>query len=403
MRYEPRLHAARSTKEYVFHQLLPYLGNKRHLLDLIATAIDGTGCIPGQATFLDAFAGSGVVSRFAKHLGFSVVANDWEPYARSINTAALLHDREPALAALGGYREALATLNALAGVDGWVTNTLCPADDERADPLRERMFYRRVTGRRIDAIRQRIDDWVRDGSCSEHDAQCLLAPLLYQACWLANTSGVFKGFHAGWGGKNGTALHRILADLQLLPLQFCASSRPHRVLSLDAFALEDAIDGHVDIAYIDPPYNQHPYASNYHVLNSLVQWDQPDLPPPTERGFKAAIRPDWRERRSPFNERLRAAEAMSQLLQHMPARHLLLSYSTDGWIPLERLLTDAGAHGALSVHCRSYKRYRTSPTRPSPRPRNVEFVAHVDRQGRPVPGQVDAALRKIRDVQPQTR
>lgn len=395
MRYEPGIHAARSTNEFVFHQLLPYLGNKRHLLDLIGKALTATGCEPRVSTFVDAFAGSGVVARFAKQLGFAVVANDWEPYARVVNAAALLQHEPPEMPKLGGYRNAIATLNALPGVDGWVTQTLCPADDDDADPMTERMFYRRVTGRRFDAIRQRIADWQSDGYCTELDAACLLAPLLYQACWLANTSGVFKGFHAGWGGKNGTALHRILADLQLIPLRFCPSQRKHRVLTTDAFELPAALPQRADVIYLDPPYNQHPYASNYHVLNSLVQWDRPDLPPPTTRGFKAAIRPDWRDRRSQFNERRGSADAMRRLLEALDARHILISYSTDGLIPVERLVRDAGDRGAVSIYCRSYKRYRTSPTRPSPRPRNVEFVLHVDCDKQARQAQVTAAMDAI--------
>lgn len=395
MRYEHRIHAARSTNEYVFHQLLPYLGNKRHLLDLIGRAIAGTGCATESSTFVDAFAGSGVVSRFAKHLGFSVIANDCEPYAFTVNKAALLHDQTPTMQKLGNYQAAIENLNALEGVDGWVTRTLCPDNDDEPDPLRERMFYRRANGQRIDAIRQQIADWTNAGLCDNSDAQCLLAPLLYQACWLANTSGVFKGFHAGWGGKSGTALHRILADLQLLPLQFCNSNRQHQVLMMDALDLQRVLTDRADIAYLDPPYNQHPYASNYHVLNSLIQWDQPNLPPATQRGFKAAIRPDWRDRRSPFNDRRGAADAMQQLLNSMDARHLLISYSTDGMIATERLLSDASELGALTVYCRSYKRYRTSPTRPSPRAQNVEFVLHVNRERPSQPNQAQRVLDEI--------
>jgi len=171
---------------------------------------------------------------------------------------------------------------------------------------------------------------------------------------------------------------------------------------MDAFALPDALQAALptspDVVYLDPPYNQHPYASNYHVLNSLVQWDQPELPPPTERGYKSAIRPDWRERRSPFNARRDSADAMTRLLTRFDARHLLISYSTDGLIPLERLLGDASEHGALSVHCRSYKRYRTSPTRPSPRPRNVEFVLHVNREQAARKGQAELVLQEIRNA-----
>lgn len=377
MRYRSRQHAARSTNEFVFHQLLPYLGNKRNLLDLIGDAVRATGCEPVGATFVDAFAGSGVVARWARQLGFAVVANDWEPYAAVVNTAALAPDTEPAMPALGGYRRALERLNALPGIDGWVTRTLCPADDDAPDPDTERMFYRRANGRRIDAIRTRIDDWRRDGSIDDVDTCCLLAPLLYQACWLANTSGVFKGFHRGWGGSNGTALHRILADLELLPLVFRPARGPQRVTAVDALDLPQRLGTRPDIVYFDPPYNQHPYASNYHVLNSIVLWDKPDVPPATERGSRAAIRTDWRARRSPFNDRRRAVDAFERLLRGYDARHLLISYSSDGMIPLERLVAAAAERGALTAHCRTYKRYRTSPTRPSPRAHNVELVLHV--------------------------
>ncbi len=382
LRYDRRRHRARHTDDYVFHQLLPYLGSKRHLLDLIGQALLGTGLDPARSTFVDAFAGSGVVSRLAKHLGFAVVSNDWEPYARVLNTAAIANDGPPACEALGGYERAIAELNTLPGTDGWVTQHLCPADDDRPDPLRERLFYRRATGRRFDAIRERIAEWRANETIDDDAACCLLAPLLYQACWLANTSGVFKGFHAGWGGSNGTALHRILADLQLSPARFLATGRRHRVLDKDAMQLHEALDGPADVIYLDPPYNQHPYASNYHVLNSLVLWDKPALPPATLRGWKAAIRSDWRQRRSPFNHRHDAAASFAALLDRCDAPHVLISYSTDGMIPLEELLNTASGHGALQVSCRSYTRYRTSPTRPSPRPRNVEFVLRIDRRGR---------------------
>lgn len=395
MRYQPTHHRARTTDEYVFHQLIPYLGNKRHLLPLIGEAIAATGVEPARATFVDAFTGSGVVARFAKQLGFAVAANDWEPYARVLATAAIAADAPPELPKLGGYANAIATLNALPGVDGWVARTLCPTDDAAPDRQRERLFYRRATGRRLDAIRDQIAQWQADGSCDDAAACCLLAPLLYQASWLANTSGVFKGFHNGWGGKNGTALHRILADLHLQPARFLANGRAHHVLAVDAANLMPQLPVRADVVYLDPPYNQHPYASNYHVLNSLVQWDQPELPPPTQRGARAGIRTDWQQRRSVWNRRGGAAQEFASLLASIAAPHVLISYSTDGTIPLEQLLATAGAHGAITVHAQSYKRYRTSPTRPSPRARNVEFVLRLDRTAPARASDVDAAFAAI--------
>src|ERR1700686_2808666 len=34
--------------------------------------------------------------------------------------------------------------------------------------------------------------------------------------------------------------------------------------------------GPVDLAYLDPPYNQHRYDANYHVWETIVAWDAPD-------------------------------------------------------------------------------------------------------------------------------
>ena len=63
--YHKRRHAARTTDEYLFHQLVPYLGNKRRLLHLILEALEITGTLKredGRAPiFADFFAGSGVV------------------------------------------------------------------------------------------------------------------------------------------------------------------------------------------------------------------------------------------------------------------------------------------------------------------------------------------------------
>ena len=34
--------------------------------------------------------------------------------------------------------------------------------------------------------------------------------------------------------------------------------------------------GEFDLAYLDPPYNQHRYFTNYHVWETLVAWDAPE-------------------------------------------------------------------------------------------------------------------------------
>src|ERR1700761_4141605 len=108
MKYDASQHSARYTGDYVFRQLIPYIGNKRKLLGLIGEALAATDVDARRATFLDAFSGSGVVSRYAKQLGFAVTANDWEPYAETLSRCYVESDCAP-----DGYEELLRELNAL--------------------------------------------------------------------------------------------------------------------------------------------------------------------------------------------------------------------------------------------------------------------------------------------------
>ena len=91
--YHKRRHSARNTDEYLFNQLVPYLGNKRRLLHLILEALEITGTLNSKKKnppiFADFFAGSGVVSRLARQNGYRVIANDWEPYSHALNHAIL--------------------------------------------------------------------------------------------------------------------------------------------------------------------------------------------------------------------------------------------------------------------------------------------------------------------------
>jgi adenine-specific DNA-methyltransferase len=384
LKYDATQHAAFHTNDYVFAQLIPYIGNKRKLLGLIDRAVKLTKLQPSRASFVDLFAGSGVVSRWAKRQGFATICNDWEPYSQAINTCHVACDQQPAFAALGGYASAIAMLNALPGKVDWVTQHLAPADDDAFDGSRERLFYMRKNAMRIDAMRSQIQQWRDANVIDDRERACLLAPLLYQACYTSNTSGVFKGFHNGWGGQTGTALYRIASDLRLRPAVFHDNGRSCAVHCQDATALAAALprDDHA-VTYIDPPYNQHPYGSNYHVLNSIALWDKPPVTPTITRGTKSAIRTDWRTaRRSAYNARTTATEAYRQLLDAVGSRFIITSYSTDGMMSLDDVLTANTERGSVAIELKRYKRYRVSSQRFSHRPTTVEFALVLDTQGK---------------------
>lgn len=386
--YDPRRHAAIRTDEYLYAQLIPYLGNKRRLLPLIAEAVALTGVTNG--VFADLFAGSGVVSRWAKMRGFSVVANDWEPYARTINACTIGLNAPPGLPP-----SIFDDLNALEPLEGgYLTRHYCPADDADPHPRHERCFWTRANGRKLDALRQQIADWEETACLTPPQRDYLLGPLLYAASYVSNTSGLFKAYHDGWGGRTGTALYRILSDVTLAPPVLHDNGHHNQAIQMDAQALADRWDAvigtRLDVAYLDPPYNQHPYGSNYHLLNTLALWDQPDVPP-FGRGSKSAIRTDWRvQRRSLYNHAGEALVALTRLVDTLPARWVLLSYSTDGNIPADALLEAFARRGETWLRPRRYKRYRVSAPRMSLRSHTVEFVLLLDKTSPPHPSRVDA-------------
>lgn len=378
--------AARDTEEYVFSQLIPYIGNKRKLLDIIHQAIKLTNIENG--TFVDLFSGSTVVSRFAKKLGFRVLSNDWEPYSEQIAIGTVVLNEIPKFDNFGGVEKVFDLLNNVVPVEDYVTKHLCPTDDEKLDHEKDRLFFMRKNGMKIDAMRELISKWVEEHKISQTEFSYLMASLLYSVSYVSNTSGVFKGFHRGWGGSNGTAQYRICSDISLKPPILFNNDQDNISIREDAGVLVNRLTGILgkipDIIYLDPPYNQHPYGSNYHVLNSITLWDKPDFPEKITRGTKSAIRLDWRtERKSAYNSRPKAVQEFQELIDNISSKFILTSYSTEGNIPLNEMMKILGSKGTLRVVKREYVRYRVSPTRLSPKPRNVEFVVITDTNGKP--------------------
>lgn len=398
--HQHRAHASSRTNEYLYNQLIPYIGNKRKLLWLIDRAVKETGTASGF--FVDFFAGSGVVARYAKQFGFSVLANDWEPYAAIINRCYTGCSILPSFRALGGPDRVFDLLNRLPPQEGYITRTLCPIDDQNLRLERDRLFFTHSNGMRIDSIREQVSEWAQEGMIDEIEVSVLLAVLLYAVSYVSNTSGLFKGFHRGWGGATKTAHYRILSNLTLKPPILYDNGLACSAECADAQSLAErlAVQGPaVDIAYLDPPYNQHPYGSNYHVLNTVALWDKPDVPDYDGHTNKSAIRKDWSTlRRSAYNYS-GAMPAYSQLIGTIRARYILTSYSTDGKIPVEEMIAVAAERGRLTCVMNPYKRYRVSTQRMSKKPVNVEFVLTIETGTMGKKGEAAAIIKALKAME----
>jgi len=378
---------------YLRSQLIAYIGNKRALQAFLAGIFlrlspdpEGRGDV-----FLDPFAGSGAVARLARHLGFRVRANDWEHYAYVLNFAHLCIGREESrelFREAGGLGRLLEELNSLPEPppeEQYIARHYAPALTAGADYRVERLFYTRENALRIDAVRGRIEAMYPGFELGEHPSKeklLLLASLLYQCATHTNTSGVFKACHKGFGGHGREALGRIMAPVVLqAPVLIDAPEAEAGCTDAAQFVRGRP----AQVCYLDPPYNQHQYGSNYHLLNTIARWDR--LPVSGELGpdgrllHKAGIRPDWVGTRSPYCYRHSAPAAFRELLGAIDARWLVVSYNSGGTIPFEELEEMLAGQGRLSLQANDYVAYRGGRQSIARQVHTQELVLVVERGG----------------------
>jgi adenine-specific DNA-methyltransferase len=387
---------------YLKKQLIAYIGNKRALQPMLFRVFSSlqsrSSACEGAPVFLDPFAGSGAVSRLARYMGYRVMANDWEYYAYVLNCAHLCvgsSEVRELFAIHGGVEAILAALNDLPApseADRYISRHYAPASTEAADYRTERLFYTRENGLIIDAIRSRIEELYPAGGPAQASSEApmaaplkekllLLASLLYQCATHTNTSGVFKACHKGFGGHGRDSLRRILSPIRLQMPVLIDSEQQAEVGCEDA--LRFVRSRPADLCYLDPPYNQHQYGSNYHLLNTIALWDKPRVDDGhREDGrlrHKAGIRRDWVRTRSAYCYRHSAADAFRELLEAIDARRVVVSYNTEGIIPFQELVELLVSQGRLQLFSNEYVKYRGGKQSLARQVHNVEFVLVLDR------------------------
>ena len=322
--------------------MIKYLGSKR----LLAPSLAEIAGRLGARTAADLFAGTTRVGQALRRAGISVISNDTAAYSEVLGQAYIEADETVERSRV---RALLAHLDALPGEDGYVTETFC----------RRSRYFQPANGVRIDAIRSEIDRL----ELSRHERALALTSLLEAADRVDSTVGVQMAYLKRWAPRAANRL--TLREPEAVP------GPAGRVVRRDANELAAALP-EVDLAYLDPPYNQHSYAGNYHVWETLVRGDRP------EHYGVACKRADVRARRSPYNSRRHAWEALSDLVERLPATWLVVSFSNEGFHELDdmrELLERRGHVAALSVDAPRYVGARIGIHDPAGR--KVGTVSHV--------------------------
>jgi adenine-specific DNA-methyltransferase len=336
-------------------QLITYIGNKRKLIPFLYKGFLRVreNLNKEKLIVFDGFAGSGAVSRLLKIFAKELHVNDLKDYAETLNRAYLANKSEVNLEQLKKYIDWL-NKNKLKGTDapGFIETNYAPKDDNNVQPG-ERVFYTNINAKIIDNLRRLIEKVPK-----EYRHFCL-ASLLVKASIHTNTSGVFKGFHkrngvGHFGGRGENALERIKKEIELEMPELSDFECPVYIYKQDINQLvKDPKLPVFDLAYYDPPYNQHPYGSNYFMLNIINSGKPVEI----QDGI-SGIAKEWN--RSAYNKRKEAQEAMDQLLADTQARFIVISYNDEGIIPIEVFKKILSKYGTWELMEQDYNTYRGS-------------------------------------------
>ena len=341
--------------DYLNKQIITYIGNKRALLPFIKEGVNKVLIRLNRKKIktFDVFSGSGIVARFLKNFSSKIIVNDLEKYSEIINGCYLTNFSEINMQKmLEYYNKMLNHLEEEKLNPGFITKLYAPRSGNIIRK-NDRAFYTYRNACYIDTARKYIE--TIPGVYTKY----FLAPLLSEASVHSNTSGVFKGFYKDsktnigkFGGNNEDALTRILGNIAIPFPVFSNFECEYEVHRGDSNTIIDSVDN-IDLAYIDPPYNQHPYGSNYFMLNLIVDYIEPQ-----NISSISGIPDNWN--RSFYNKRAHAYNSFKELIEKIKAKYLLISFNSEGFISYDEMVKLLRQTGKLEILETKYNTFRGS-------------------------------------------
>ena len=318
-----------------------YLGNKTRLTDWIVGEI--VRILPVGASIADPMCGTASVSLSLARAGYSVTAADALTFPVIHARTRLLAKQAPSFKALGGYEKALQWMRSAAPVEGYFFREFGEAG-RPANGRAPRLYFSANNAAQIDGVRNSIRKLALSGDITEIEHSVLLHHLILATNKVANISGTYGYFLRK---LSRPALQPLTFD----PIEFEYTPGNHEVLQ--GLVEEQAPILRVDAVYLDPPYTKRQYAGNYHILETLAREDEPVA------AGDGGLRP-WTNQASGFCYRRTAGQAFRQTLSQLSVKHVFISYSEDGQIQEDELLSILSDFGKVTLHEQPHVRYRSN-------------------------------------------
>ena len=317
---------------------MKYIGNKTRLLDFIETSMHESA-IPFKGIFCDIFGGTGSVGRYFKKKGFNIISNDFMTYSYIIQYVSVYLNQMPTFnnLGLGNVDAVIRYLNNLEPVEGYVYQNYAPSG------FYGRQYFSDINAKKIDAVREQIQNWHNDNLISKDEYFVLLSSLIDAADFVANISGTYGAYLKIWRSM-------ALKPLTLKTPEINDNKRKNEIYQKDANDLIRQIE--CDVLYIDPPYNERQYAPNFHVLESLAVWDKQELSGKTGQR-------NYTDKKSKYCLKKESISAFYDLISNAKAKYIIVSYNNEGIIPREEILKILQSKGEVVEYTTDYRRFRT--------------------------------------------
>jgi adenine-specific DNA-methyltransferase len=303
--------------------VIKYLGSKRTLVGVLGAIAQASNA----KTAVDLFTGTTRVAQEFKRLGLDVIASDSATYSDILAKCYLEADANKVN--LQELAEKIAYLNKLPSKSGYVTKNFCE----------EARFFQPKNGQRIDAIREELE---ANFKTDEH-FPILLTSLMLAADRVDSTTGQHMAYLKNWS-------HRSKHNLELLVPELIPGTGKS-VLGLAEDVISELPE--VDLLYMDPPYNQHRYFTNYHIWETLVRWDEPSTYGIANKRLDVRTK----DHRSAFNSKPAMPLALRELVSDVKAETVVLSYNNESWLSRDELLDICSVKGHVEIIDVDFKRY----------------------------------------------
>lgn len=337
-----------------------YIGSKFSILDFIDDTInDFVTEKKDNMIFCDIFSGTGTVGKFFKKKGYSIISNDIQNYSYVIAKHFIENNKEVEFKELKKEGiEPFKYLNDLDGINGFIYNNYSLEGTKGKEY--ERQYFSDENAKKIDAMRMQIEDWKTAKKINDQEYYYLIASLVESADKVANTASVYEAF-----------LKKLKASarkkIELIPIETVIynGDRQYKVYNKDCNELIKNITG--DILYMDPPYNTRKYDTNYHMLETISLYDNPEIKGKT--GVRTEV-----AKKSKYCLRKEAATAFEDLIKNAKFKYILLSYNDEGIIPIDEIKKVMSKYGKYKCYGRKHKRFKADSKREYIKDFTIEYI-----------------------------